>query len=79
MKQIKILGAGCPKCRQLHERVADAAEQLGAECEIEKITQLDQIMEYGVAITPGLVIDGEVRATGKLPGIEEIKAMLQGA
>ena len=77
MKHIKILGAGCRKCRQLTDHVIVAAEQLGAECEIEKITELNQIMRHGVMLTPGLVIDDEVKASGNVPSVEEIKSMLQ--
>ena len=77
MKHIKILGTGCRKCRQLTDHVIAAAEQLGAECEIEKITELNQIMQHGVMLTPGLVIDDQVTASGKVPSVEEIKSMLQ--
>ncbi|MCP3904125.1 MAG: thioredoxin family protein [Planctomycetes bacterium] len=77
MTHIKILGTGCPKCRQLADNAAAAAEQLGTECEIEKITELSEIMQHGVMLTPGLVIDDEVRASGKVPSVEEIKSMLQ--
>ena len=77
MKHIKILGTGCRKCRQLADHVAAAADQLGAECEIEKITELNQIMRHGVMLTPGLVIDDEVKASGNVPSVEEIKSMLQ--
>ena len=63
MKHIKILGTGCRKCRQLADHVVAAADQLGAECEIEKITELNQIMQHGVMLTPGLVIDDQVKAS----------------
>jgi small redox-active disulfide protein 2 len=78
MPHVKILGVGCPKCRQLHARVAEAAEQLGAELEIEKVTELDRIMQHGVMLTPGLVIDDRVRSAGRVPSVEQIKSMLRG-
>ena len=78
MRHIKILGTGCRKCQQLVENARTAAGQLGADCEIEKITDLNQIMQHGVMMTPGLVIDDQVKSSGKVPGVEEIKSMLQG-
>ena len=79
MRHIKILGTGCRKCRQLVENATAAVEQLGADCEIEKIIELNEIMQYGVMMTPGLVIDDQVRSSGKVPSVEEIKSMLQRA
>jgi small redox-active disulfide protein 2 len=79
MRHIKILGTGCRKCRQLADNAKAAADQLGADCEVEKITELNQIMQHGVMMTPGLVIDDQVRSSGKVPSVEEIKSMLHGA
>ena len=77
MKHIKILGTGCPKCRQLADNVKVAADQLGVECELEKVTELSEIMQHGVMMTPGLVVDDEVKSSGKVLNVEQIKAMLQ--
>ena len=77
MKHIKILGPGCPKCRQLAENVKAAADQLGGEYEIEKVTQISRIMQHGVMLTPGLVVDDELKSSGKVLDVEQIKAMLQ--
>ncbi|MCK4872508.1 MAG: TM0996/MTH895 family glutaredoxin-like protein [Phycisphaerales bacterium] len=79
MKDIKILGTGCPKCRQLAENAAAAADQLGLSCEIEKVTDINRIMQYGVMMTPGLVVDGTVKSSGKVPGVEELKRMFEQA
>ena len=79
MRHVKILGAGCPKCRQLAENVRAAADQIGVECEIEKVTEINEIMQHGVMMTPGLVIDDRVRSSGKVPSVEEIISMLQSA
>ena len=76
MKEIKILGTGCPKCRKLAETAEAAAKELGIEYEIEKVTALDKIMAYGVMMTPALVVDGEVKTAGKAPSAAEIKGML---
>ena len=76
MRRIQVLGTGCPKCMRLTENAEAAAEDLGIECEITKVTKINEIMEFGVMMTPGLVVDGEVKATGKVPSIPEIKEML---
>ena len=76
MRKLQILGAGCPKCRQLAANAEAAAKELGIECEIEKVTDVNEMMKMGVMFTPALVIDGSVKAVGKVPTVEEIKAML---
>jgi len=76
MKKIQILGTGCPKCKQLAQNAEDAAKDSGIEYEIEKVTEINEIMKFGVMMTPCLVIDGEVKAVGKIPSVDEIKVML---
>ncbi len=76
MKDIKVLGPGCPKCNQVMENATSAAEELGMEFEMEKITDFNDMMKFGVMMTPGLVIDGEVKSVGKVPTVNEIKEML---
>ncbi|ARN57088.1 thioredoxin family protein [Sedimentisphaera salicampi] len=76
MKKIQVLGTGCPKCKKLAENAEAAAEELGIEYEIEKVTQLNDIMQMGVMMTPALAIDGEVKVTGKTASPDDIKAML---
>ena len=75
--KIQILGAGCPKCKQLAENAATAAGDLGLAHELEKVTDINEIMSFGVMMTPALVLDGEVKVTGKVPSVDEIKGMLQ--
>lgn len=77
MKKIQILGTGCPKCNMLASVVNDAANEMGIEYELEKVTAINDIMSFGVMVTPALVIDGEVKVTGKIPKVEEIKKMLE--
>lgn len=76
MKILKILGTGCPKCKKLAENVEAAAKALGVEYTIEKVSDLAEMMKFGVMSTPALVVDGVVRVVGKVPGPDDIKAML---
>jgi small redox-active disulfide protein 2 len=77
MKRIQILGTGCPKCKKLAENAEAAAKDLGIEYSLEKVTQINEIMKFGVMMTPALVVDGRVKVVGKVPGPEEIKTMLK--
>ena len=76
MKKIQILGTGCPKCKKLAENAEAAAKELGIEYELEKVTQINDIMKMGVMVTPALAIDGEVKVAGKVASPEDIKSML---
>ncbi|MCM8815517.1 MAG: thioredoxin family protein [Candidatus Omnitrophica bacterium] len=77
MKKIQILGMGCPKCKKLAENAETAAKELGIEYEIVKITNINDIMNFGVMMTPALAVDGKVKVSGRIPDVEEIKKMLQ--
>jgi small redox-active disulfide protein 2 len=70
--KIKVLGTGCPKCKKLYEEAKKAIGQSGRAAEIEKVEKLEEIMSYGVMITPALVIDDEVVSVGKVAKSEEI-------
>ena len=74
--KIQVLGSCCPKCKTLTERVESAVSELGLECEVEKVTDLNEIIAFGVMMTPGLVIDGEIKSVGKLLSVEDIKGLL---
>ncbi len=76
MKKIQILGTGCAKCMKLAENAGKAADEAGIPVEVEKITDIKKIMEFGVMLTPGLAIDGKVRSVGKVLSVEEIKKLL---
>ena len=76
MKKLQILGPGCPKCKMLAELTETAANNLGIEYEIEKVTDISEIMKFGVMMTPALAVDGQVKAVGKVPSPDEIKKML---
>lgn len=75
MKKIKVLGPICHKCDRMEKRVKEAA--IGLECEIERVTDLREIMSYGMLETPILVVAGELNLAGKLPGVAEIKQLIQ--
>ena len=75
--KIQILGTGCPKCKQLTQHAEEAVKALGIDAEIEKVTQINDIMKFGVMMTPALAIDGQVRSVGKVLSSEEIRGMLQ--
>lgn len=75
--KIQILGTGCPKCKKLAETAETAAKELGLDYEIEKITEINEIMKFGVMMTPGLAVDGTVKSVGKVPSVEDIKALLK--
>ena len=76
MKKIQILGTGCPKCKKLTENAEAAAKMLGIEYEIQKVTDINDIMKFGVMLTPALVVDGQVKVVGKVTSPDEIKPML---
>ena len=76
MKQIKVLGPGCPRCERLAALTRTAADQLGIAYELEKITDIKRFIEFGLMMTPGLVVDGELRVQGNVPSVEEIKTVL---
>ena len=75
---IKVLGPGCPKCHTLEKNALEAVEELGLDAKVSKITDINEIAGYGVFITPGLVVDGEVKLAGKVVSKSEIKKILGG-
>ncbi len=77
MKKIQILGTGCPKCKKLAENADAAAKQLGIEYTLEKVTDIKEIMKFGVMMTPALAVDGHVKVTGKVPTVEEIQNFIK--
>ena len=76
MKKIIVLGPGCPRCETLADVTKQAADQLGIEYDLKKLTDIKQFPAYGVMMTPGLVVDGKLKVQGRVPSVDEIKAML---
>ncbi len=77
--KVQVLGTGCPKCREMEENARKAIAHLGIECDVEKISNVKEIVSYGVLMTPGLAIDGTVVASGKVLPVDEIVSLLAGA
>jgi small redox-active disulfide protein 2 len=76
MTKIQILGSGCQKCQVLYEHTKEAAQQLGIECTIEKVTDISAIMSFGVMSTPALVVDGQVKLVGRVPSASQLMEIL---
>ena len=76
--KLQILGTGCAKCNNLMQATEKAAQALGVPYELEKVTDLRQIIAFGVMTTPALVVDGKVRAAGKVLAPEAVKEFLRG-
>jgi small redox-active disulfide protein 2 len=74
--KLQILGTGCAKCNALTMATEKAAQTLGVQYELEKVTDLNRIMSFGVMLTPALVVDGKVKVSGKVPSVEELKKLL---
>ncbi len=76
MKKLHILGTGCAKCNHLAEVTTKASQELALDCEIEKVTDFLRFADFGVMITPALVVDGKLKVSGRVPTIEEMKRLL---
>lgn len=76
--KIEILGTGCAKCKALEKVVHEAVVKVGGFHEVKKVEDIVEIMKYNVVSTPGLVIDGAVKSTGKLLSVDEVIALMQG-
>ncbi|HSA34249.1 MAG TPA: thioredoxin family protein [bacterium] len=76
MKKLQILGTGCPKCKQLAILTEEAAKELGIGYEIVKVTDINEIVSFGVMSTPALVVDGVVKVAGKVPPVAELKKLI---
>jgi small redox-active disulfide protein 2 len=78
MKRIKVLGGGCRNCEITARVIAQAAQEAGVEIELEKVSDIAEIMAYGVLSTPGVVVDGELVHAGGLPGPDQVRAWIRG-
>jgi len=76
---IQVLGPGCAKCKTLHETVQKAVAETGVDALVEKVEDIQKIMAFEILMTPGLVIDGQVKTAGRLPNLEEVKKLILAA
>lgn len=76
--EIKVLGPGCPKCKALLKAVTEVVGELGVEADVKKVEDINEIVNAGVMLTPGLIIDGKLKVTGKVPGKEDLKKYIKG-
>lgn len=77
MKKVEILGPGCQKCKFVEKRVNETIEGLGIDAKVEAVTDIGKITEYGVMVTPAVVVDGSVKSEGRIPTREEIEKWLR--
>jgi small redox-active disulfide protein 2 len=75
--EIRILGTGCPRCNELEKRTINALAELHVGADVQKVKDIKKISEYGVFVTPGLVINNKVKSSGRLPSSDEIKSWIQ--
>lgn len=76
---IQVLGTGCKRCKALHEIVTKAVEETRVDAQVEKVEDIQKIMAFEIVMTPALAINGEVKAAGRVPNVEEIKRMISTA
>ncbi|MDD3306680.1 MAG: thioredoxin family protein [Acetobacterium sp.] len=74
---VKVLGSGCKNCKKLEANTREALKELGIEATIEKVESMEEIMSYGIMSTPALVVDEQVKFSGKTPSVKELKKYLQ--
>ena len=77
--EIKVLGPGCANCNRMEELAKNAVKELGIDAKVEKITDIGQIVMHGILSTPGLIINGKIKHSGKpLPGLDKVKELIKG-
>lgn len=76
MKKVQVLGTGCPKCKKLYETVCRVVQDKGLDAEVSKVQDMNDIMKAGVMMVPALVVDGVVKAIGRVPGADEMVTLL---
>jgi len=74
--EIRVLGSGCPRCHEVEKRTIDVLSELNIAADVQKVTDLMKMMEHGILATPGLVINGKLKCSGRIPSRDEIKAWI---
>ena len=77
--EIKVLGPGCPKCEMVEKRVKSALAELGIAADIEKVSDIKKMISYGILATPGLIINGRIVSSGRIPRVEDIRLWIREA
>lgn len=77
--KIQVLGSGCAKCKKLMEATVQAVQELGLDAQVEKVEEIREIVKFKVLATPALAVDGQVKLTGKVPTVAQLKTLLQDA
>ncbi|MDD4238283.1 MAG: thioredoxin family protein [Desulfotomaculaceae bacterium] len=75
--EIKVLGPGCAKCKTMYKLVTETLGEMGMDADVKKVEKLDEIIDAGIMLTPGLIINGKVKVTGKVPGKNDIKKYIE--
>ena len=75
--KLQVFGTGCPKCQKLAKATQEVADELGLEYELEKVTDINKMVEAGIMVPPALAVDGTIKVTGRIPSNDELKEMLQ--
>ena len=75
--KIEVLGSGCPKCKILEQNVRNVVEELKLNADVVKVTDINKMVEYGIMSSPALVVDGEVKSSGRVLDADEIKKLLK--
>ncbi len=75
--EIRILGPGCPRCHEVEKRTLNALEELGVAADVQKVTDIKKITDYKIFATPGLVINGKIKCSGRIPTKDEIKSLIR--
>jgi small redox-active disulfide protein 2 len=75
--EIRILGTGCPRCDEVEKRTMNVLAELHVAADVQKVKDIKEIAKYGVLGTPGLVINGKIKSSGRIPSLEEIKSWIQ--
>jgi small redox-active disulfide protein 2 len=76
MKKIQVLGTGCPKCKKLFEATRQVIKENNIEAEVTKVEDINEILKFGIMMTPALAVDGEVKVVGRIPKHDELKTMI---
>ncbi|MFA5014559.1 MAG: thioredoxin family protein [Actinomycetota bacterium] len=75
--KIQILGTGCPRCKQVEANAREAVKNLNIEAVIEKVTDINRIIDFGITATPALAVDGDIKFSGRIPSVEEIERIIR--